>query len=310
MCCQSIYLQPSKFLKNIYDSMNTSNEVNYLNLFIVLGGHKCGTTSLHHHLGQHPEIAMPQLKGQDILNKPRMTLEDYRNQYEAITNQKIAGDVSSAYLYSERACNNIKQYFPQAKLIAILRNPFDRAFSNFYDIAETHPLRRRFAFEDICKKPDNFRDEGVVYLGLYYSFLKMYLERFDRSQIHIFLFEDFVKNKPFFFSSLFDFAGVDPTFFPDTSVIMRKGGKVGIENKTIKQLFENKLFHFVLGKLVKPFTTSNQRRLIYLKAKNMFVKRKSRSSVPNELRENLINFYREDIVKTQDLLGINLSHWL
>lgn len=46
---------------------------------------------------------------------------------------------------------------------------------------------------------------------------------------------------------------IDPTFFPDTSVIMRKGGKVGIENKTIKQMFENQLFHFVLGKLVKPF---------------------------------------------------------
>jgi len=290
--------------------MNTLNEVNHLNLFIVLGGHKCGTTSLHHYLGQHPEIAMPQLKGQDIFNKPRMTLEDYRNQYNTITKEKIVGDISSAYLYSERACINIKHYFPQAQLIAILRNPFDRAFSNFYDIAETHPLRRRFAFEDICKNPDNFLDEGVVYLGLYYSFLKMYLEQFDRSQMHIFLFEDFVKNKPFFFSSLFEFTGVDPKFLPDTSVIMRKGGKVGIGNKTIKQLFENQLFHFFVGKLVKPFTTSNQRRLIYLKAKNMFVKRKSRSSVSNQLRENLINFYREDIVKTQDLLGIDLSHWL
>jgi hypothetical protein len=303
-------LSPSKLLKNIYDAMNTLNKANPVNSFIVLGGHKCGTTSLHHYLGQHPDIVMPQVKGQDILNKPIMTIENYRNQYNEIKNEKLVGEVSSTYLYSKRACINIHQYFPEAKLIAIIRNPFDRAFSHFYAMTETDPLRRRCVFDDICKNPDNFLDEEVVRLGLYYSFFKMYFDRFERNQICVLLFDNLVKNKPLFFASLFKFAGVDPTFLPDTSVIMRKGGKVGIKNKSIKQLFENQLVHFVVGNLVKPFTNSDQRRLIYLKAKNIFVKRKPQSSVSNDLRKNLINFYREDIIKTQDLLGISLSHWL
>jgi hypothetical protein len=42
----------------------------------------------------------------------------------------------------------------------------------------------------------------------------------------------------------------------------------------------------------------------------MFVKKKSSASLPNELKQNLIDFYREDILKTQELLDINLSHWL
>lgn len=101
------------------------------NRFIVLGGHKCGTSSLHAYLKQHPEIVMPRIKGQDILNRPRLTIEDYRNSYDIPTRESVFGEVSSVYLQSERACQSIKKNFPNAKLLAILRNPADRAFSNY-----------------------------------------------------------------------------------------------------------------------------------------------------------------------------------
>jgi hypothetical protein len=292
--------------------MDNVNEIIRQNLFIVLGGHKCGTTSLHQYLGQHPEILMPKFKGEDILKKPKINIENYYNQYINIGNKKFPGEVSSAYLYSEKACRNIKQYFPEVKLIVVLRNPFERAFSNFNDILETHPLKQRCQFEDICKNPRDFLDEGVVYLGLYYFPVKMFLEEFKREQICVLLFDDFVKNKQKFYRSLFEFVGVDSSFIPDTSVILRKGGKTGIKNKVIKKLLldQNSFVRSVITSIIKPFTTPDQRRLLFLKTKNIFLKRKSSSSFPHELKQNLINFYREDILKTQDLLDLNLSHWL
>ncbi len=292
--------------------MNTVNKLVQENLFIVLGGHKCGTTSLHQYLGQHPEIIMPQFKGEDILKKPNLSLEQYYNQYVNIGNKTFLGEVSSAYLYSKKACQNIKQYFPEAKLIAILRNPFERAFSNFNDLAEDHPLKQRCSFEEICKNPSDFLDEGVVNLGLYSSSIKIYLEHFNREQICVLLFDDFVKNKSKFYSSLFEFVGVDPCFIPDTSVILRKGGKTGIKNKAIKKILldENSWFRSMIGGMIKPFTTPDQRRLIFLKTRNLFIKRESSSSLSTELKQNLINFYREDVLRTQELLQVNLSHWL
>ena len=283
------------------------------NLFIVLGGHKCGTTSLFNYLGQHPEITMPKLKGEDILKKPRMTIEQYYNQYENIENGKCFGEVSSAYLFSEKACKNIKQYFPEVKLIVNLRNPVERAFSHFNDMPKTHPLaQRNCQIEDLCKNPQDFIEENVIYLGLYSSYIPLFLEEFKREQILFLLFEDFVKNKQKYYSSFFEFIGVDPNFIPNTSVILRKGGKAEIKNQKINKLLfqQDSVVRSAVSSMIKPFTTSDQRRLLSWRVRNAFVKRKSVSTLPDELKQNLINFYREDILKTQDLIHIDLSHWL
>ena len=291
--------------------MNILDKILKENLFIVIGGHKCGTTSLHQYLGQHPEIIMPQFKGEDILKKPTIDIKKYHQQYINIANKTVAGEVSSAYLYSQKACKNIKNYFPEAKIIAVLRNPFDRAFSHFNDMPKTHPLAQQNCnFEELCRNPANFLDRNVIFLGLYYSYIKVFLEEFKREQICILLFDDFVNNKQKYYRSLFDFVGVDSSFMPNTSIILRKGGKTNIKNNRIKKFFNDKsLLRSVVGSTIKPFTTPEQRRLIFLKTKNMFIKRKSSSSLAYELKQNLVDFYREDILKTQDLLNIDLSHW-
>ena len=61
--------------------MNLSDFLN-ANRFIVLGGHKCGTSSLHSYLKQHPEIIMPMDKGQDILGRSKLDIEDYKASYD------------------------------------------------------------------------------------------------------------------------------------------------------------------------------------------------------------------------------------
>lgn len=278
--------------------------------FIVLGGHKCGTTSLHNYLNQHPEIFMFPEKGSDFFNREGnngaiTTVEEYQKLYQSMTFQKCAGEVSSIYLYSERACQTIKRYVPQVKMIIILRNPTERAWSKL-----TYTLPRNL----ITSKKVNciFTDskyKDILEYGLYSKYIEMYFSYFSREQIRIFLFDDLRSNQQELFSSIFKFLEVDSTFVPDTSVIYSYGRGGEIKNKYINNVFTNKqnLIRASISMMLRSITTSETREKIYRKLKKIFT---IKISMENDLQNKLVDFYKEDIIKLQDLIDRDLSHWL
>lgn len=281
--------------------MNSSEEFLNAPRFIVIGGHKCGTSSLHYYLKQHPDILMPKTKGQDFLNKVKLDLKAYEKSYEIKTSEKIFGEVSSVYFQSEKACQVIKQYFPNAKLLMVLRNPVDRAFSNFNALANDEKINVKF--KDLVNSSEP--SHKIIKLGFYYDKLKLYIDNFEKHQLNPLTFDDFVKNKRKFYQQFFQFIEVDDNFIPDTSAIIRKGGAV--KYKEFRNLlFSNPIIKKTASVILKPFTNSNQRYNLRQKVDNMFVEKKSLSK---EIRGNLIEVYREDILKTQDLLDIDLSLW-
>ncbi len=281
--------------------MNSSEKFFNAPRFIVIGGHKCGTSSLHYYLKQHPDILMPKTKGEDLLHKVNLDLKAYEKSYEMKTSEKIFGEVSSVYFQSETTCQIIKQYFPNAKLLMMLRNPVDRAFSHFNVVANNEKINVQF--KDIVNSSEP--SHKIIKLGFYSDFIKQYLDNFEKHQFTPLVFDDFVKNKRKFYQEFFQVIEVDDNFIPDTSAIIRKGGTVKY-GKFRNLLFSNPMIKKTATTILKPFTNSNQRYNLRQKVDNMFVEKQSLS---NELRENLIEVYREDILKTQDLLDIDLSHW-
>lgn len=281
--------------------------------FIFLGGHKCGTTSLHYYLDQHPEIYMPSIKGQDFFSREGnvnkegnfgqfATLEKYQEIYQGMTNEKVAGEVSSVYLYSEKACKNIKKYRPNAKLLVILRNPVDRAFASFSNrvILKKSELNEQINLREIFDKTE------ILDRGFYAEKLKLYYDNFDSKQIKILLFDWLIKDKERYFSNIFEFIGVNPDFMPDTSVILRKGGK--IENKFINNILTKENFATSLIKsIIKPFTTPEQRLEIH---RQLTTKFRKKTPLPKELRVELNSFYRQEILNLQDLINMDISDWL
>lgn len=276
-----------------------------LDRFIVLGGHKCGTSSLSIYLAQHPEIIMPRIKGQDILNRPRLNIEDYYNSYDTIVNEKVFGEVSSTYLYSERAFQSIKKYFPHAKLLVILRNPVDRAFSHFNMLYGDQKLEIKFR-EFIQETQQYNLVYPILNCGWYYDNLKMYLDNFGRQQVCVLLFEDLIKNKEKFFGDFFEFIEVKQNFLPDTSIVLRKGGEIKWQ-KLHEIVFKDQSLRNLVKPIIKTFTTPQQRYVLTKRLNNFFI---TKTSLPNDLRCYLTNFYREDILRTQELIDIELSHWL
>lgn len=289
--------------------------------FLIIGAAKAGTTSLYHYLKQHPQIYMSPLKeprffaleNEDLnfqnpdngINVNSVTeFSDYCRLFEDVTNEIAIGEASPLYLYSPKAVECISHYIPDAKLIAILRNPVDRAYSCYKHLIALDPL----SFENALREEDNRINQNWAHLwhyrqgGYYYKQLKRYFEKFDRAQIKIFLFDDFKNNPVIILQDLFLFLEVDNSFIPDLSY------KNVSNNPKIRSL-QNFLnsggsIRSISKRMVpKVIRTSIAKKLRIWNSKEFL-------SMDENIRLRLIDDYREDILNLQDLIDCDLSHWL
>ena len=212
--------------------------------YLVIGAAKAGTTSLRSYLDQHPEVFVtargePSFfahegetlafsgPGDSDWNGSFVTdLAAYRGLFAGADGCKAVGEISPRYLYFEKAPERIARHLPEARLIAILRHPVDRAYSHFL-------MNRSRGCEPAATLPEAIQKEAereaqgwgwdwrYVGAGLYHGQMQRYFARFPKERIKVFLYED-LKDQEAFFAELFTFLGVDPAFRPDTSVRHRK----------------------------------------------------------------------------------------
>ena len=136
---------------------------NNLPNFLVVGAAKSGTSSLHNYLNQHPEIFMPSFRDGVNVKEPQFFVresvmdrlhsgiwnwQDYKDLFFQVKDEKAIGEASVFYLYYfEEAINNIKKYLgDQIKIIIILRNPIDRAYSAYQHVSRS--MKEELSFEE------------------------------------------------------------------------------------------------------------------------------------------------------------------
>ena len=294
--------------------------------FLIIGAAKAGTTALYHYLKQHPQIFMPPVKepnffaleGQkpnfrgpgddEAINRFSITdIEAYQALFEGAENALAIGEASPLYLYSPDAPRRIRRYVSNAKLIVILRNPVERAYSHFLhfvrDGREPHTDFRRALIEEERRIREHWEWAWhYKAVGFYFIQLKRYYELFDLEQIRVYLYEDF-KEKPMeLLCDIFRFLGVDDDFKPDVSLRFNVSG-----------VPRNKVLHAFLSKphpvksLLKPLipVKLRQRLVVTLQNRNL-----AKPELPAAVRKELVDLYREDILKLQALIKRDLSHWL
>lgn len=297
--------------------------------FLIIGAAKAGTTALYSYLNQHPQIYMsPQkephffaFEGEEVnfggtagdrewLNRAAITdFETYRKQFQAPSKQIAIGEASALYLYIPKAAERICHYIPDVKLIAILRNPVDRAYSAFlYQIRDALEPITDFA-QALREEETRIQNNWVpIYyyqqMGFYYTQLKRYFDMFNREQIRVYLYEDFSTNPSSILQDIFRFLGVDDTFTPNMSV---RHNVSGIPRNKILNEFLVK--PHPIKSIFKPFLPENLRKAIIVSLKN----RRNLDKPPRlspELRKQIIEVYREDILKLEVLIQQDLSRWL
>ncbi len=307
--------------------------------FFIVGAPKAGTTSLYHYLDQHPDIYMsplkepshfslevrpenfePALRTQAIrdeeavrryLNGPLdqkrfsgivRSWEDYLRLFAPARGQHAIGEASVCYLWSRTAPTAIAARLPHARIIIVLRDPSDRAFSQYLHNISDGVLSSSFRSHiDSClhRTSNAFGvRHPMLEFGLYAAQVQRYLDTFPREQIAVWLYKD--THRPQFLPEVLRFLQVDPTFTIDNSTrhlqpqlprftgisqTLRRSGAWA----TIKKLTPAPL---------KPFV----RNLAYRKPGSV--------KMSAEDRTFLIDYYKNDIQNLAKILNRDLSAWL
>ncbi|MDC3050231.1 sulfotransferase [Flavobacteriales bacterium] len=298
------------------------------NLYII-GAPKSGTTSLYQYLNQHPNISIPlkeprYLIKQSIQNvsdddpiKPYLLRssildkESYNKLYNNKT-EKILCDASSQYLYHHReVITQIKalEDSQPTKIIILLRNPIERAFSNYLHNCATFEYLDFFqALEQEHSRILKGFNSFWHYKGLstYYDSVKAYLEAFD--EVKIILFEDFVNNIDLTLVDIFNFLQVDSSFKVSHFMINKKSTGLP-KSKTLNSILQSSS-NFKLTKAILHKTIGQKRtKLIkeFIMRKNLS---KSKISLQESLKSNLESYFVEDIEKLKIIMPKHKIDWL
>jgi hypothetical protein len=309
--------------------------------FFVVGAPKAGTTSLYHCLDQHPEIYMSPIKepsyfaseiragnlAAELLEQTRRDAlavaaylrgpmdtkrfggivsewEDYLRLFQRVRNEKAIGEASVCYLWSESAAANIAAKIPTAKIYMILRNPAERAFSQYLHAVTAGAVRKPFrehVQESLRRHKDKFGPHyPFLEMGLYSEQVRRFLQRFPGENVRMDLYEDFQMDPQRFLAGVFSFLGVESTFQPDLAqryLQPRVPRAIGAGYLLKRWGLWQRLRSWVPGSL-RPAV-----RAVVLKP-------------PRSLRMDprdkayLTDYYAEDVRKLAALVNRDLSAWL
>ena len=158
--------------------------------FLVVGGRRSGTTSLYKYLKATNGIFMPNEKYITFFNTndpKRLTEKQYLSFYSSVNYEKLIGEVNPTYLDDPESPKLIKEKIPNAKIIILLRNPVDRAYSDYlYNLTKDNFNN---SLEDIIKQ-----EHQILKRGLYYEQVKRYYDNFGKENVGIWFTAD-LKNK-------------------------------------------------------------------------------------------------------------------
>ena len=214
--------------------------------FLVIGAAKSGTTSLHHYLGEHPDIFISHIKEPNFFGYERQgnifqleeivfpvtELSGYLALFEGATQQARIGEVSPYYLTSPVAPDRIQEFDHDMRLIAILREPIDRAISGY-----AMRFKRGLEVKSIDKAL--VVESHYVEVGMYHRWLTRYYERFPAKNLLILRFDDLIADPKTLLQHIHIFLEVDPNVTTD----IERRYNVGVypRNLLLHQLLTNKL---------------------------------------------------------------------
>ena len=259
--------------------------------FFIVGHHKCGTTALYEMLRRHPQIFMPELKepwyfARDMgvrfepANPLPRTLDEYLALFTAARPGQHVGEATPSYLISHTAAQSIAELEPDARIIAILREPAGFLRSLHMQTVQNHAetetdLRKALALESLRREgravpPDAVRPQELLYSEhvRYVEQLRRYDAVFPREQMLVVIYEDFRADNAGTVREVLRFLGVDeiapieqveanPTvrvrsqrmYEGVRSVYMGRGPLARAAKTTIKALTPRRLRHDALARV-------------------------------------------------------------
>ncbi|KJD31496.1 hypothetical protein PK35_13855 [Tamlana nanhaiensis] len=205
--------------------------------FIVCGTQKGGTSALDYYLRKHPEIGMANKKelhffdNENIFNQKKIKYSQYENQFNFKLKKKVYGEITPIYMYWKPCCKRIWDYNPNIKLIFILRNPIERAFSHWNMEFDKNLESNNFInsiqteINNNTNQPDlQHRVKSYIYRGFYSEQIIRFKNTFPENQLKFVKYEDFKIHQQEKLNDIFNFLGVNSNnyFYERRTIHKRK----------------------------------------------------------------------------------------
>ena len=279
--------------------------------FFIVGAPKSGTTNISYYLIQHTQVFMPEnlepyyFARLDIpQNYEREIISDEKKYLDLFKNTKSCraiGESSPVYLYCPHSALEIKNRFPNSKIIISLRNPIEIAYSEYFSLKFMGFDKNRSFNEllDSSKEQldqNEFHIDSLLEAGFYSKHIKRFQKIFSKNQIKIIIFEEYIKNTIPTINSILSFLDIDKSiaFKPAP-----KGAYKVPRNFASQKLMNNSTFRKT-AKFIIP-TVARQKI-----GERFLVKESSRPVLKQNERQRLKETYQDDVENLAKLLGRSL----
>ncbi|MBX5436088.1 MAG: sulfotransferase [Alicyclobacillaceae bacterium] len=289
--------------------------------FLIVGAAKSGTTSLDRYLDQHPEIYMAPRKETHYFAAPEMPEKfegpgdeaftanlirdeaEYAAMFERVNQEKAIGESSVYYLYYPGCAERIARQV-DVKIIMVLRNPVERAYSAYMHLVRDGRETLDFAEALQQEAERNRKRYQPLWLyrevGQYAEQVERYLHVFGERNVKIVSYDEFNRETQRVLRDIFSFLGVDPDVKVDTSVRYNATGV------PIGGLYDIATQSNWLTRLLKPLVPSSVRTKLRLKAKNMTMQRKP---LDDEIRQWLRSQFQEEVRHLHEVVRRPVFKW-
>ena len=283
---------------------------------MIVGAQKAGTTSLIRYLGMHPKVC--------IHKQTELTFflldEEFGLGYDKAFKKYYCDcqDESSVIMaknvgimYWPDAVKRLKEHNPEMHLVAILRNPVDRAYSaywfarrNGWESLET--FEQGIDAEPIRLKEDTFKWRQCAYLdrGIYHRQIAFILEHFRRNQVHIFIFEDFKKNPDDVCRKIYNLFGLDSHSSINANSYYNKAAIARSEGIARFLNSDNPIKRFVRSLLRDDIAFFIKKKVKKINKKNFIP-----PPMNPETRMRLIEYFKEYNHTLGETIGFDSSPW-
>lgn len=292
--------------------------------FIVIGAQKSASTFIQKCLADHPEIYMP--NGETpFFESPDYENGDFANFEKIFKNrtEKCLGIKRPNYIGKMEVPGRIEKHLPESKLIAILRNPIDRAISAYFHNIN-YGFVPPFDLEDGMRKlisdpsysKDYLRSPEIIEFGMYYKHLTEYKHFLKNNNLLVFLHEDIVSKPLESIRKSYEFLDVERDFTPKSlkstpqkviynvkrlKFIRNRNSYMYDYNEDITRLsIKNKS---IIDKIIAGSITMIDQKILSLFYPNV------KPKVDPELRRDLYKIYADDIDLLEGLIDRDLSSW-
>ena len=277
--------------------------------FMIVGAMKSGTSTLSKILNQHPGITMSEPMEPHFFSMTenwQKNLERYQKRNFKEGNNQLYGEGSTTYTmfphYNLELWKDIYNYNPEMKFIYLIRNPIERAISQYMHLYERGYLNS--SIEDAL-----INEPWIINTGRYFTQIKPFIDLFGKENVYIIDFEDLIYNRQDVIKNVSNFLNIefDNNYF-DLDIY---------SNKSIGQTKINKKFDFLvslrnkyLAKINLPKKVTN----ILKKLWNYFIKQNTRKfykkpELTYEYKSMIINLTKLDIIELERITGKDFSKW-